>query len=308
MSMTFFKKAKDYLPATSLKLMLHQQLSIMDEARPLSRLHASSLTASEGFCPRYYALHDVTKTKPKDQWLPTADNVTYQMGRDLQEQIVQALADSDHVIGHWVCAACGNKYVFCPRPKFCTKCQCKKFVADEVRFESAKSGASCGIDMLAKVGKQKLTICEIKTMARDQFKDLQAPMAEHRLRTNFYMRIVDESDSTWATLVDVHEARILYVCKGGYLADPELKAWGLKETYSPFKEYIVKRDDTKTEEYSKRAQVVTDFRKGLQGMPCGICTTSVSKRALQCSMRGVCFSGDHPPVYMWNETNAQHGS
>jgi hypothetical protein len=301
LAVSFLKKAKEFAPPNSLKRMLHEHLRGMDVARPLSRIHASSLTKPEGFCPRFYALHDVMKKKPKDGWLTAADVLTFQMGHDLQDQIVNSFADMGKAIGHWKCLACDKLHEFQSRPAKCVKCFCKGFKPEEVRFESAVTGASAGIDMLVNMGGPKLKVVELKTMIKDQFKSLAGPLAEHKLRTNLYLRIIAESEHSWANMVDTSSAQILYTCKGGYIEDPELKSWGLYDRYTPFKEYTVTRNDATTEPYAKRSKVVLDFRKGEVGMPCGVCPTALHKRALTCSMKGPCFSGDYAPEYNWME-------
>ena len=156
--------------------------------------------------------------------------------------------------------------------------------------------------MLVNLGDPKLIPVEIKTMAKDQFKDLKAPLAEHRLRTNLYLRLIEESAQGWSNLVDTTRAIVLYVDKGGYgIADPQIKTWGLKEGFSPFKEFVVTRNDKETDEHTKRARAVTDFRKKLVGMPAGICMTALSKRAVYCPMKAVCFNGEHPPEHEWKD-------
>lgn len=297
--MTFLKKAKDYQPTDSLKFLLHSHLSGPEKERPLTNIHASELTKPDGLCPRYYALHDVTAKKPKDRWLSAADIVTYAMGTDLQDAIVHHFADMGRAVGHWKCTACGKVHQFCKRPGKCGNCGCKGFKPEEVRFQSAISGASCGVDMLVQLGGPKLFPVELKTMIKDQFAELVAPLQEHRLRTNLYLRLISESEQPWSNLVSTEEARVLYVCKGGYKADPELAQWGLPDKFSPFKEFKVKRDDTKTEEMAGRAKVVSDYRKGLIPMPCGVCKTAMVKRAQTCPMKSVCFSGEHPGVHEW---------
>ena len=156
--------------------------------------------------------------------------------------------------------------------------------------------------MLLALGQQKLCPVEVKTIAADAFKTLLAPLAEHRWRTNLYLRIMAESTQPGASLVNTAKATVLYITKGGYgCSDPQLATWGLKEKFSPFKEYEVLRDDSDTDEIMMRAKLVKDFRAGKIGMPTGICATALSKRALTCSFKGVCFSGDHPPVQAWPE-------
>jgi hypothetical protein len=298
-TLSFAKKARDLVPTKSLKFMLHSHLSGPEPARPITNIHASSLTKPEGFCPRYYALHDVLKAKPKDEWLDAASVITFDMGNDLQDNIVHKFADMGRAIGHWKCLSCEKVQEFCHRPSACPHCYCKAFKPEEVRFISDKTGASCGVDMLLKVGAEKLLPVELKTMGKDQFKDLLAPLAEHRLRTNLYLRIIAESVQPWASLVGTQVAKVFYVCKGGYVADPELKKWGLTDSYSPFKEFEVKRSDDATNDVSRRSRAVKQFRAGEVGMPCGICSTALAKRAQYCSMKKPCFSGDHPPVYDW---------
>ena len=77
--------------------------------------------------------------------------------------------------------------------------------------------------------------------------------------------------------------------------------WGLKEKFSPIKEYEVLRNDAETDGIVKRSTVVHDYRAGKVGMPHGICPTALSQRAASCSCKTVCFSGDHPPTYKWQE-------
>ncbi len=300
---TFLKKAKDFQPTGSLKFLLHSHLSGPEKERPLSTIHASDMTKPEGLCPRYYALHDEMQKKPRDRWLSTADVITYRMGNDLQDAIVHDFADMGRAVGHWKCLACGHTHQFCKRPGKCENCGCRGFKPEEVRFKSAITGASCGVDMLVNLGGPKLIPVELKTMIKDQFADLLAPLQEHRLRTNLYLRIIAESDHNWSNLVSSEEARVLYVCKGGYKADPELAKWGLPDKFSPVKEYKIKRDDAKTEEMQKRAKVIVDFRAGKVAMPCGVCKTALTTRAKKCPMKKECFSGNFPGEYDWQEAD-----
>lgn len=302
MTLSFARKAKQMMPTSTLRWMLHEHLSGYEPARPLKNVHASALTKPEGFCPRYYALHDVQKIKPKDEWLSTSENVTFAIGHDMQERIIHWFADMGKAVGHWRCYGCSQLHEFCKRPPKCSQCGCRAFKSEEVRFESAVNGASCGIDMLLSLGEKKLLPIEIKTMDKEQFKSLLAPLSEHRLRTNLYLRLIEESSHTWATLVNTQRAKVLYTTKGGYgCAEPDLKSSGINESYTPFKEYEVKRADVATDGLVQRAKVVKDFRAGLVGMPCGICTTAMTKRAMGCAMKKVCFSGEFPPVHEWKD-------
>ena len=300
MAMTFLQKVKALDHTKSIKYLLHQHLNGPEKGRPLSNIHASELTKLEGFCPRMYALSDVTKQKPADRWLSTSENITFHLGRVLQDSVVEWFADMGRAIGHWRCAVCSYLHQFQSRPFKCEKCGNRVFKPEEVRFESSVTGASCGVDMLVALGEPKLVPIELKTMAADQFKTLLAPLAEHKLRTNLYLRIIAESDHPWASMVSTERARVLYISKSGYgCADDELKKWGLKESFSPFKEFEIARDDSQTQDAATRAKVVFDFRAGKVGMPKGVCPSALAGRAKGCAFKGACFSGDHPGVHEW---------
>lgn len=294
MALGFLKKAA---PEASLKFWLHQHLNGPSAGRSTSHVHASDMTKHDGFCPRFFALADVTKMKTNPEWLDTSHNVTFTLGRWMQDQIVDWFADMGKAICHWKCVSCGTMHEFTKRPEKCKTCGCKTSKPIEVRFESAVTGASCGVDMLLAMGEPKLRPVEIKTIRPEDFKALVAPLAEHRTRTNLYLRIIEESGNP---LVATNKATVLYVTKGGYgCQDNDLKAMGLKERFSPFKEFSVTRQDSDTNAICARAKVVKDFREGKVGMPRGICTTALTPRACSCSLKEVCFSGEHAPVYNW---------
>jgi hypothetical protein len=297
-----FARAKDVMPIHQLKYQLHKELSGYDPARPMKNVHASELTKPEGFCPRAYALHDVTEIKPKDRYLNTSLSMTFEIGRMVQNHVVHKFADMGKAIDHWECLACGKVHEFQLRPSKCLKCACKAFKPKEVRFLSDKNGASVGVDMLIANGQPKLTPVEIKTIAPEEFKALAMPLAEHKQRTALGLRIISESTHPWSELVDTKRAIVLYVSKGGFgVSDPTLKGMGFYEGFSPFKEWPVTRDDALCAEQAKRAQAVKDFRDGAAPMPCGICPTAMAKRALSCPWKAPCFSGEHPPLYDWTK-------
>jgi len=298
--MTFLRKVKSVDHTKSVKFLLHQHLNGPEKGRPLTNIHASELTKPEGFCPRMYALADVRKQKPADRWLTTSDNVTFHLGRVLQDSVVDWFAEMGKTIGHWRCQSCSYLHQFQSRPYKCDKCQQKVFKAEEVRFVSAVTGASCGVDMLVALGDPKLIPIELKTMTPVEFKALLAPLAEHKLRTNLYLRIIAESDQPWASMVSTERARVLYISKSGYgCADDTLKGMGIKESFSPFKEFEIVRDDSQTIDPATRSKVVFDYRAGKVGMPKGICPSALTKRAQGCALKGACFSGEYPGVYGW---------
>lgn len=300
--MNFLKKSSEIYSLTSLVFKLHQYLSSVEEPRSLKNIHASSVTKQDEvseFCPRYYSLYAANplhfKKKIKSEHLDTSLNVTYEIGRRLQISVVNWFAAMGVAYGHWRCLMCNQLHSNQVRPIKCP-CGCSVFTPEEMRFTSQYSGISGGVDLVLKLGKPKLTPIEIKTIDKDQFKDLVMPLAEHRLRTNLYLRLIAESTDPWASMVDTTEAKILYVSKGGYgcKQNETLKTLGLGETFSPFKEYTIARQDEDTQVDSDKARTAHLYRLGEAGMPVGICKTALSKRAKNCGFCKDCFSGEYP--------------
>ncbi len=164
-------------------------------------------------------------------------------------------------------------------------------IYEEMRFESPSTGASCGIDLLVKTGEPKLRILEIKSMKEDEFKALVAPKAEHKQRTNLYMRLVEEAG--YGHMIDCQRATVFVVSKGFGVQDEEIKKWGFGDSYTPFKEFEVVRNDADTDERFERARMLKRYRdEGV--MPLGVCPTSYCKRAKDCDVVHACFSGKYP--------------
>lgn len=297
--MKFLKKLSDLSPTDSLKYRLHRYLGDFDEHRGLERLHASEFTRDDGACPRLYALGGIMELELPERDTSTSEAVTFEIGNMVQDRIVNWFADMQIAVCHWKCLACGTMTEWSKRPKKCS-CGCTAFKPIEPRLVSKKSGLSCGIDLLFERSDNMLEIVELKTMDKELFKPLAAPLAEHRLRTNLYLRIAQESGHPMAKKIDPKNGRVLYVSKGGYgIADPQLKKWGLSESFSPLKEYAVKRQDEDTDEISKRGAAVHLFRQGKAGMPCGVCSTAFTARAKECPAKKPCFSGAYPATQDW---------
>lgn len=290
---TTSKKVSD--PQRLVRYWLHKGSCGSDPPRPISTLHASDTTRSEAeFCPREYALMDQHNKERRAGFLSTALSTTFFMGRTLQDRVAHILSDQGVAICHWRCRNCGTIHEFCKRPVVCgTKgCKSKSFDPIEPRFKSQVSDISCGVDLLVNLKEAKLRLVEVKTMDKEQFKSLAAPLAEHRLRTNLYMRIVDECDLPIKKRVFVDEAIIIYVSKGGFgVKDEAVKTWKIGDhAFSPFKEYRVKRDDSQTEKITQKGVALKLWRKKGGDLPDRVCPTSFCGRAKKCPVTLECFS------------------
>ncbi len=293
-------------PKVGLRRHLHRNLAGWRPDRPMKNVHASSVTTEDArrkFCPRAYALWDIQKPEKHQEFLSTALSMTFGIGRKV-EDLVQDAMGLETLVGDWECAACSAMVTFQKQPPKCPKCNCKLMVYKEVRFVSQTCGASCGVDMLWDEGTGKLRVIESKSMDKDECKKLVGPLIEHKQRTAWYLRIIEDSDHPCKGQIHTDEAILLYTSKGGFgFADPEVKTWGFADDgFSPFKEFRVQRDDGMTEKFEARAQIVQEWRLLFSAwkqaeapehmrppLPARVCGTSLDPRARTCSLCKACF-------------------
>ena len=285
-------------PADLLSYHLHKHLVRTDDYWRVDHLHASDVTKDD-FCPRYFALADLLNHTPKPRNSATCEQVVFAQGRLHATMLINWFAEAGLAWGNWGCLACGRVIKHARRPKRCPvpKCGRKLFRYIETRITSKKTGIGCGLDLLVALPDHDLLkIVELKSYDKEKFISLKMPLAEHRVRTSLYLKCTEECGEEWVQGVDTDEARILYVSKGGYGAKTTTptKDWGLRDrAWSPFKEFVITRDDEMTEDYVARAMPVHEFRtKGI--VPCGVCPHAMATRAEGCELRPQCFSGNYP--------------
>ena len=299
MSLKVAKKAKaGQKPEDLIAYHLHKHLARTDDYWRVDHLHASDVTKSD-FCPRYFALARLLNHTPKPRPSPTCEQVVFQQGRMHATMLISWLAEAGLAWGNWGCLACGRVVKHSRRPKACPvpKCQRKLFRYIEMRITSKATGIGCGIDLyVALPDHDLLTVVELKSYDKEKFLGLKMPLAEHRVRTSLYLRCLAECEEEFVEGVELNEARILYISKGGYGAKTTVpnKEWGLRDrAWSPFKEFTIQRDDGMTEDYVSRALPVHQFyQDGV--MPKGVCPHALASRAENCELRPRCFSGNFP--------------
>jgi len=278
--------------------LLHGSLPYADRHRGYDRVHASDLTRGS-FCPREVALVKELGREVPPRAVSTSEAVTYHLGRVLQNSVIQWLADVDRVVTDWTCSACSQLHPFQRRPVRCERCRRDHFVATEARFVWEAAGITAGIDLFFRGDVPKLRPVEVKTIDKDQFKKLAAPLAEHRLRTILYLQVLRESGDPRVGGVDTSRATVLYVSKGGYgCAQDWMRREGVRERYSPFKEYVVTRDDEVVRAYLTKARAAVGHSRG-EGMPSGVCKTLFERRAQGCPVAKECFGDLYPAEVHW---------
>lgn len=289
MAVTFLKSAiKDALsPKFSIIDLVQKNVGGFKPERSHKEVHASDIT-KEDFCPREYAMLDLTNGKKKDVYIPTALQTTFDMGEAVagltREKWVAKAA-----VGNWYCPKCGEHRSFTRHPgNGCVKSKHCPWQYEEVKFESKTYGFTGSLDLIVDLGAPKYFVTELKIMAPDQFEKLLAPLAEHRIRTSIYMQLIEDSGSPYAPSINVERARILYVSRGYGKKNQQAG-----EEIIPLKEFEIVRDDLTSQPYLNKALEVKKFREhGV--IPAGICATPQDTRAKKCGACKACFSGAYP--------------
>jgi hypothetical protein len=286
--MNFIKKlTEEKQQEFTLSKYLQEHLEGYSKARSVEHIHASDLTKDDpAFCPREIALLRMTGKKRKDQYLNQSLKVAFTIGEAYHDMIRNVWL-RDIAIGNWKCPHCDAKIEFSKKPKIkCPECGSKKWEYDEVRFNSTELDVSGAIDLMVDLQLQKTVIVEIKSMDKDQFGELIAPLAEHRIRTSLYLKIIESSDVLHKDKIDLTHARIIYVSKG----------YGKKGTdgkFTPFKEYVIPRNDGSIQPYLDKAIMMKKFTdEGV--VPCGVCKSSFDPRMKSCTVAPECFGQLYP--------------
>jgi hypothetical protein len=262
-----------------------------EPARDISVLHASDVT-KDSFCPRRWALYDIFKMTPPGSVVGTALRATYDLGNATAKVLIEQWGGNS-VVGHWYCRRCGGSKEMTSRPgNGCLKHHDCLWEYREVVFKSVQYGISGSLDVLFKLGAPKLFVTELKTYAADEFNKMVLPLSEHRIRTQLYLKIIADSDSPYKEMINLHEAKIVYVSRGYGKANPEHGGEVL-----PFREWTINRDDAalESEGILKKATQLKLWRD-TGAMPKGICFSAGDKEAKKCQVCKHCFSGQFPGV------------
>lgn len=286
--MKFIVQQKQTLGVSVVK-MLEKSLGGYRPARSYSTIHASMLTSPTAFCPREVVLSKLLGRKPKDEYVGFAMQVAFDNGQALHELLRETWLASI-AVGTWVCLGCKTEVPFSKKPKGpCGVCDRNLWRYKEETFRSQTTGATGSLDVLLDLGMGKHTMVEVKSMDKDQFNELKAPLAEHRARTNVYMFLVKDSGRPEAERINTDVAKILYISKG----------FGQKNEdgyVSPFKEYDVYYQEATAMPYINKAKAVHIYRTEGGPIPGQICATAFTTRAKSCCCPVECFSPKYTQV------------
>ncbi|QNJ59204.1 rubredoxin-type fold protein [Vibrio phage vB_ValS_PJ32] len=270
---------------------LHCTMSGHDPDRPYTRLHASDVTNQDiEFCPRERALLIATKAEKNTRYISTETRTYFDVG-ECYHDLVREKWGANVSFGNWLCLACLHVAEASYKPDECPKCSSKYLRYEELRVKSADTSISCGIDWQVFHHKLDQAIpYEIKSINADEFKKLVAPHAEHRIRTKLYLHsIANPTKPEKVNHLRTDVAGIIYVSKGAPDEGEYLGGSGFKEKKTPFKEYMIQRDDAEIEDYLNKGRQLKRFLEG-GPLPEKICKASSEKRAEACRMCAQCWS------------------
>ena len=274
---------------------LNTTISRQDPPRTPCAVHASDVFKQDhSFCARERAISIKNNLSTKQKALSASQGYTFALGEAISEIIVNQFAKNNHAYGFWQCSNCKNLHFLGGQPKICPLCDSRvphKYV--ECRFTSKATGIRSSIDMLTDLDADDnmLRVVENKSIEQSKFKTIKAPLAEHRLRTNFYLRNVQESDTTLSKHIHSDYGYIIYATKGFGTKGGLPTGTDWSASYSPFKVFKVNRDDSVTDQFLDQPIKFKYWAENKkEPLPKKeICNSIKDERAKECPAAKLCF-------------------
>lgn len=254
--------------------------------RSHSKVHASDVTKPT-FCPRQFLLMDATNTTRPDSYIDPALRATFDMGNMMADRLVSHWM-GQQALGRWHCSKCGTEHLFSRKPSAegCVNGTDHDWQYKEVQFFAEDCAISGSLDLIADTGMPKYKVVELKIIKSEDFNELKAPLAEHRVRTQLYLHLIENSKNPVRFQMDTDKAKILYVSRG----------YGKKhDGYNrilPFKEFEVERNPEAIQPYVNLGKIVKHCRETKTIPIEKVCDSISCQTAKGCPVKKACWSGD----------------
>ena len=275
----------------SVKELLHQEVGGYEQERDAHEVHASDLTREKPlFCPREVVLMRRLDIQKYKQAISFAMRLTFDEGADKQWRINNDYLRA-HMVGRWRCTRCDRKSEFQVGPPNSEGYHCLRHNWEYIEPTLTHPvGITGSLDGLVQFVPSKIRMLEVKILKDEFFRKLVGAYAEHRLRTQLYLRMIAEGAS-FPVKVDSEIGHVVYMMRGFGIKDVE-------HGFSPIKEYTVERNDAAVERYLEMALAI---QKGVDPgqTPRGVCASLLDERAKSCRVKKQCFSGKYPPNVDW---------
>ena len=276
------------------KLLLQETYQNNATKRVGTYIHASQITRSD-FCARQKHLinhHNVKVTEA----IGSALTATFETGKVLQDITTNTWL-KEHVWGHWVCGRCGFTWNYTFRPTHCANCPPnqaklrKKFEYREVMMRSHKLRMVGSVDFFIQPPASPLLyLVEHKIMSPTMFKDLKAPLSEHAKRTRLYLAMTDLIPDHLLPAPLAENGIVLYISRGHGTYNPIASTIGTaNDSYSPWRQFRVKRDDKQLKPMIEIAQVYAATNHKTCPRVCASIKEGIDRG---CPVAKHCFDGD----------------
>lgn len=291
-SMSWLQTAESVIGNDSLVGELHSALRNYADARSVSKIHMSDVTNPDRtFCPREFALCRQLDIPRKGRFIGAPLQATFDIGNAIHDLVRENWLG--HLgLGHWRCVRCDFEHKFTYRPAACKSCGQNKhrFEYVEVELKDPDTLVSGSLDFLTAFGrKTSYKVVEVKSIDKDQFKTLEAPMAEHRLRVQGYLELAKRSAKEVPIEIELTYGYVLYASKSYGFKTDGVQGAGFTDTVSSFKEYRVDAAPEAIVPHLERALGVKEYETS-GTLPGPICYAITETRAKQCSAAKHCFS------------------
>jgi hypothetical protein len=178
-------------------------------------IHSSSL---DNFCARRAAIFDKNNSTPRE-YVQGAMKIVWKMGRAVEEHIREALISSlgkKNFHGQWECKCGKTKHIGLWADKDCQVCGTKTNNYKELTIYNEEYKIANNPDLVAVSKNNQKIIIEIKSMNKEDFDELEAPLSSHVRQANRYVRFSRMNGSVTSGKVTIVYARKDYKYSGVY--------------------------------------------------------------------------------------------
>ena len=273
-------------PESAYDNMITSVVSMMDSSPTEVRDYRSEYTHVSSIvnpnCMRKLLLGSRDNMPVYRPWMKSSDKILWAMGRaceaHIRSQFITARAKKG-IYGVWSCV-CGvtsrtGYYSSC----VCDKCGKDADVYGEYRVENHEVMLSGQIDLLVQLANERLVVVETKSMNKDEFDKLEAPVPAHILQALAYRRLLIETGFNMADEVCIVYASKGYVFKG-----------------SVYKEFCVNTGSTSLTSFMRVVDTMWDIARDTaehrrnRTLPDRVCSHVGDTKAKQCHKVAECFS------------------
>lgn len=275
---------------------IHKNTAGPRKPRHHNVVHISDLDPSRNWCPREPALLTTTGKKRESNFISTAQSTVFRMGYKAADLLMD-LIPPEQIWGHWKCRACKHQMKFAYTPHKCSKCGADREALkyQEVLVRDPATGVvgsvDCFVDILSN---GKRTGVEIKSEMNDDFKSRTKATFDHEWRSKGYMYLMARDPIVRKKGVNLEEMRIMYISKGGWVEDAQIKNWPVIDSgKTAIKEYWCHRDDSVVANQFELATAYREWRKFFDE-PTMAPSVPMPKRHKKCTSIGCTMASSCP--------------